>query len=281
MSTSSLDVSQSDELAPRSALIASIVEAANSVSVEVLIVGAFARNLHLWHGHRIQTGRNTADVDFAVAVESWAAFDALKDRLVRLGRFDASTDAPHRLRARSGDAVDLVPFAGVEDADRSIAWPPRGETRMDVFGLTEALRTAVEVLFPGGVRCKAVSLAALAALKIVTWQDRHLIAPKKDAHDLQLIAKEYLDCGNYDRLTHEFESWLSADDFDFAPSGPRMLGHDIAAMLPPDGRERIARILRVECAEVSPGFLPGEMDPGDPNRARTLLRSLLWGLEES
>jgi predicted nucleotidyltransferase len=58
---------------------------------------------------------------------------------------------------------------------------------MDVFGFREALATACDVVLPGGARTKVVSLAALVLLKLVCWNDRHYGAPRKDAHDLNLI----------------------------------------------------------------------------------------------
>jgi predicted nucleotidyltransferase len=127
----------------------------------------------LLYRHGIDTERQTEDLDFALAVPDWGTFEALQTQLVESGAFQRSATDVHRLRHRNDLPIDLVPFGNVETRDRKIAWPPRGEVVMDVFGFREALAAAHELVLPVRVRTKVVSLPALALLKIVCWQDRH------------------------------------------------------------------------------------------------------------
>ena len=273
-----LDFSRLPELGLHATVVADVQAAAAPLGIHPLIVGAFARDLHLVHAHGLAIQRQTEDIDLALAVPDWQAFDELKARLVASGKFGASGTA-HRFRHGSVP-VDLVPFGPVESADRRIAWPPDGDPILDVFGFREAQRTAVHVVLTGGVRTSVVSLPALALLKLVCWNDRHLTTPGKDASDLQLIVANYLPAGNQDRLWSEFVHWTQADDFEYEPAGARMLGRDIAALLDDRGHARIAALLATQADATHPAPLPFQMNNAAPERARALIAAMLEGLTE-
>lgn len=276
-----LDFSQRPDLGLQAEIIGDIAGVAEPLGIAPLIVGAFARDLHLLYGHGIETLRQTEDLDFALAVPDWSAFDALQERLIKTARFSLSPTAAHRLRHRNGLPIDLVPFGGVETRERKIAWPPRGEVVMDVFGFREAQTSACDVVFAGNVRGRVVSLPALALLKIVCWSDRHYASPRKDAHDLLLIVKNYLQAGNQARLFDEFVDWTQEDSFDYESAGARMLGHDVRVLLDDQGIERVGGLLSEQADTRTPARLPSEMLPGDPDRARALLDAMLGGIMES
>jgi predicted nucleotidyltransferase len=273
-----LDYSLRPELALQARVVADIEACAAALGIAPLIAGAFARDLHLHYGHSIRIQRATQDIDFALAVPDWAAFVALRERLIASGAFEGSLKTAHRLRHSNGWPVDLVPFDGVESPDRKIAWPPQGEFVMDVFGFREALATAHTVLLPGNVQTRVVSLAALAVLKIVCWQDRHYTSPRKDANDLQMILHYYLEAGNEARLWGEFVDWTQDENFDYELAGPRMLGHDICRLLNPSGRDLVANVLLRQLGPNELGLLPNEMNSGEPDRAVAWLEALLHGL---
>ena len=275
-----LDFSTRAELAGHAAVIADIEAACAELGTPCLIVGAFARDLHLFHGHGIETQRETGDVDIALAVSTWLAFNALKDGLIQSGAFTASPRSAHRLLHRGALPVDLVPFGAIETPARRIDWPPRGEINMDVFGFREALATSQELALPGNVRSRLASLPALALLKLVCWQDRHIDWPGKDAHDLRLIVRNYLQAGNQDRLWSEFPAWTEDEHFDYELAGARMLGHDMRAVLDEAGIDRVAGILsRQSGADVS-GALILEMNSHEPEKARALLEAMMHGMLE-
>lgn len=274
------DFSRRRELALHARVIAGVQAVSTALGIPMILTGAFARDLHVHYAHGIDTIRQTEDVDFALAVADWSAFASLKQHLVNTGQFREVTGTQQRLRHTSDLPVDLVPFAGVETVDRQIDWPPGGEFRMDVFGFQEALASSLRVRLPEGVETSVVSLPALALLKFIAWQDRHYRAPRKDAQDLALIAVNYLDLGNIDRLGNEFLAWTEEDDFDLAHAGARMLGVDIAKLLDEAGRERLAAIVAEQADIEAPGLLPQEMFPQDTERARALLDGILDGLYE-
>ena len=284
MTTILHDFSRQRDLVLHAEVIHAVQGVAATLGVDVLIAGAFARDLHLRYGHDIAPLRQTEDIDIALAIPNWQAFAELRRQLIVEGGFAEASGIPHRLRYRGRNMelpIDIVPFGGLESADRMIAWPPSGEEVMDVFGFREARDAAVAIMMPGNVVINVVSLAALVILKLNAWQARHYTAPRKDAYDLQFITSHYLDAGNRDRLWAEFMAWTEADDFENEIAGARMLGYDAGAMLTKDGRKRVAALILKQTDEDGTGLLASEMNKHDPDRAIALLRAMHQGLTES
>ena len=280
MSKPLLTLSHKAELGLHARVVADLQATAEPLGIAILIAGAFARDLHLHHAWGVPVQRQTGDVDFALAVKDWAAFEMLRRQLINTEKFTESRGLAHRLRHRSGLPVDLVPFGAIETEQRQIAWPPAGDVVMDVFGFREAQATAVRVDFPGDVQASVVSLPAMAWLKIVCWQDRHRRSPGKDAQDLQLILNHYLDAGNEPRLWDEFLPWTQEDGFDYLLAGARMLGRDIAEQLDAKALARVGDIIVQQANTQQPGVLPGQMNPRSPEGAVMQLQALLNGFNE-
>lgn len=271
------DFSQRRELSLHAEVAAAVTTALGSIEVPGIVVGAFARDLHLHYGAGVPIQRGTQDIDFAFAVRSWDEFHALQRRLLDSGSFQSIDGKQHRLRHRNRMTVDLVPFGRIETGDRRIAWPPAGDVVMDAFGFQESVASAETVLLPANVEVAIVGLPALALLKIVAWEDRHRRSPGKDAADLDLIVRNYLAVpANAQRLWSEFIDWTESSDFDYEHSGARMLGHDLRDLVDGEGRKKIGGILR---AQMETGDLPREMDRRAPEGARDLLQSLVKGLD--
>lgn len=275
-----LALSHRAELSLHARVVADVQAVAMPLGIAMLITGAFARDLHLHYAWGVPVQRQTGDVDFALAVSDWAAFEVLRSQLVTTGRFALVRGVPHRLRHCGGLPVDLVPFGAIETEQRRIAWPPAGDVVMDVFGFREAQACAVGVDLPQGVQTAVVSLPALAWLKIVCWQDRHLRSPGKDAQDFQQVLNHYLDAGNEPRLWDEFLPWTQEDGFDYVLAGARMLGRDIAAQLDAQALARVSAIIAEQAQPERPGVLPGQMNPRSPEQAVMQLQALLKGLNE-
>jgi len=274
----SLDFSTKTDLRWLSDLMAVFHEAAGDTPL--LLVGATVRDLLLEQAHAIRLLRATDDVDIACIAETWDAFLALRGRLLTSGRFTEVPGILHRVLYRDGRRLDLVPFGGVENPDRLIAWPPDGATVVDVFGFQEVLAAAIEFVLPGGVSVRAPSLAGLALTKLVAWEDRRNRVPGKDAYDLAVILQHYLPAGNEERLFTEAAHLLDERDFDYELAGAWLLGHDMAALLPTDHRPRIAQLLAKEADPDGPLRLVGDMMPTKPDLSLTLLQAVTRGFRE-
>jgi predicted nucleotidyltransferase len=206
------------------AILRHAAEAAEAAGIDYFVGGALARDLLLFHVFGERTTRATRDVDLMVCVESWAAFEGLKDHLVATGRFVAAPDAVHRLLCGKV-ALDLVPFGGVEAPGGTVAWPPDQETVMSVVGFQEAARACIPVMIEEGLTLPCAALGALSLLKVSAWIDRHH-ETTKDAVDLLILLRLYGAAGNEDRLYGEEVDLLEASGFDPVLAGARLLGRD-------------------------------------------------------
>ncbi len=247
MTTISFDFSQKTELKPLALVVSALQSVAQPAGIDFFLMGAAARDLMLRYAHNIEPSRQTEDVDFAVMLRDWEAFATLRAALIASGEFhERPGPATHRLRHRSGLPLDIVPFGGIERADRTIAWPPDQSTVFDCFGAREAFEASVWVLLPDGVSLRVAPIPALALLKVTAWQDRKLTYPGRDAPDLLLYLRSYMDCGNMDRAAREHGDLFDADDYDHEVAGAQLLGRDIARLLDAHAIRRVLEILLPE-----------------------------------
>lgn len=276
-----LDLSARDDLRWLAQLLADVRDAVPSA--EPLLVGALARDLLLHYGHGIAITRATEDVDLALAIEDWDEFDSVRTALLSTGRFAPYTGAIHKLRYREQCWIDLVPFGAVERADGTIAWPPAGEEVMRVLGYKEANATAIHVTLPESQVVRVVALPMLAVLKVLVWKDRHAHAPRKDAFDLALILRNYLNAGNTDRLYGNMAHLLTAD-FDFEKAGAWLAGRDARILIQQhcnQAETMICSIADVVLPEIDLEgrlTLVAEMNAPDPESALRLLVAFHRGL---
>jgi predicted nucleotidyltransferase len=250
------NLSTKPELLPLAGVVGALNKAAQQQGVAFFLMGAAARDVLLLHTHGITTLRKTEDVDFGVMVSSWPVFDALRGALLQGGDFTARPgEAAHRLRHASGLPLDIVPFGGVERADRTLAWPPAEHTVFNCFGMREALQTASQVLLPQQAVVNVPSIPALALLKITAWQDRHYMLPGRDAPDLLLYLRHHLDCGNMERAAVEHADLFDGDDYDHEATSARLLARDMRRLMDAPATQRIITILQPQADANGPLLL--------------------------
>jgi len=199
-------------------------------SADWLLVGAMARDLWLSYAYGIRIDRETTDVDLAVGVTGWENFQATRAQLLGGGQF-APVGTLQRLRHRSGRLLDLVPFGGIEDPERRIAWPSSGDVRMNVMGCRESRAGAVSLRLRTGAESRVITLPGLIVLKFFAFADRALTQPRKDAYDIHLVLSHYLEAGDAARLYDEHADLLEADQFDFTVAGAAVAGRDVRRLL--------------------------------------------------
>lgn len=224
------------------AVLQAVDELARNLGFPYFVAGAMARDILLTGVFGINTGRATKDVDFAVAVQSWEHFEAIKAGLVERGSFTADPKAKQRLNftpapQSSGYPLDLIPFRGVETPPSNIAWPPDMDVVMNVAGYEEALETSQLVQAAPGLIVRVVSLPGLALLKLLAWSERGE-ENSKDALDLATLLGNYEFAGNRDRI-YENPGILEVVDYDLALAAARLLGADMNAIASPGTRVQI------------------------------------------
>ncbi len=228
-------------------ILASVREFAQRLHYSYMLVGATARDILMSHVFGIESRRATHDVDFALALEDWASFHLLRTSLVDSGDFGPAGSSAHRLYyrpAEHGNAypLDLIPFGGVEREPHQIAWPPDMAVVMNVTAYAEALESALEVDVGNGLIVRVVSIPALAALKLLAWNDRG-VGDDRDAQDLLFLLQHYHDAGNQDRLYGNALVLLEASEFDLPPAGAALLGYDAGFILHENSRQSLLAVL--------------------------------------
>jgi predicted nucleotidyltransferase len=276
-----LDLSHRQELEWLAQLVDDVRSAAPRL--EPLLVGALARDLLLHYGHGLKIERATADVDFALAVADWSEFSAARDALLASGLFVAHRRTSHKLQHAKYGWIDLIPFGAVERPDGTIAWPPAGDEVMEVLGYAEAAEASIAIALPQGQTVRVVSLPMLAVLKVFAWNDRHRDTQGKDAVDLGLILRSYLEAGNQERLYAEFPQVIT-DQFDFESTSGWLLGHDARSALQKHSNrfdEVIQRLDSILVRELSPDRespLVTQLKPVQPDQALKLMIAFRAGL---
>ena len=281
MTLMSLDFSHKADLAPLARVVGSLQRVAGPMAVDFFLMGAAARDVMLRHGHHIEPVRQTEDVDFAVMVQDWEIFAALRTALIEGGEFsERAGPATHRLRHQSGLPLDIVPFGGIERADRTIAWPPDQSTVFDCFGAREAFNAAVSVLLPQTVTLRVASIPALALLKVTAWQDRKHTHPGRDANDLLLYLRSYMDCDNFDRAARDHGDLFMVEDYEHEATGAQLLGRDIALLLDKPAIQHVLEILLPQADAQGPLLLASQSGL-DLEQARRLIEAVCDGLTDT
>jgi len=216
-------------------VIAAVQAGAGAMGVEPLLVGAAARDLLLVHVYGQRVRRATKDVDFAVAIASWDAYEQLQKRLMDHHGFRKDSRPLQRLSFAEpgegcGTTIDLVPFGELQVDKQTLLWPPEMNV-MTVAGFEEALRAAVEVELAANLTVKVASLPGLALLKLFAWSDRRP-HETKDAVDFHTLLRSYGAAGNFDRMTDPHQAWdrFYSLDCDEERTGAWLLGMDASSI---------------------------------------------------
>jgi len=214
--------------------------------IPFFVVGATARDILLQVAHQIDSGRATADIDIAVFLEDWTRFEGVKQSLIQSKDFEQGREI-QRLIYRDQMPVDIVPFGGISEADGRISWPPDGSFKMSVAGFEECYRHSIPVRLAKepDLLVQVVSLAGLAILKLISWDD-NTDRRGRDAPDLFFIIRNYLNAGNLDRLFREGADIIEADSYDYEQGSARFLGRDMSGIASTSTKETLIKILERE-----------------------------------
>lgn len=258
-----------------------IDEIARRHETAYFLAGATAREIMLRHVFGRPPGRRTLDVDLGIAVRDWDHFKLLKAALVEQAGFQPHARMVQRISYPSKPAVivDLIPFGGIETAERTIAWPPEEDIVMRVTGFSDGLESAVPVRLDQNLIIPVVSLPVLLVLKLFAWRDRK--HEMRDAPDIYTLLRQYGDAGNEDRLFGEDMNVLEAEGYDFELAGARLIAHDAARVVSADTQKRLREILESDALmeELTNQIIVSSPrnDPEHVRRCEMLIRNLREG----
>ena len=260
-----------------------IHQAVSQLGIPFLVVGASARDLVLHHAHGVEIIRATGDIDFAVQVESWDAFLALKTALLDK-RFKES-DQKQRLISPYGIPVDIVPFGAIEDDSAKISWPPENDIEMHVLGFHEACEHAdiVRVRDHPALDIPVVTMAGLSILKIIAWTNRTPDLRKKDAIDLLYLLKNYEHIPSVSEGAYEVAGLMEQYGWDATLAGAHLLGTNATEIILPDTAHHISRLATGDMSPLGIERLVEEMSSDDDQFERNLalLKAYLAGLNKN
>lgn len=259
--------------------------------IESFVIGATARDLIFEYVYDANIRRKTEDVDFGIAVGSWAEYESLRSDLIQTGKFRNDPSQEQRIWWKGGSSemrVDLVPFGGLESKSGEIAFPPKQDFVMSTLGFREAGEHLLTVEIAEDLAIKVVSLPGLALLKFVAYNDRPE-ERRRDVQDIWFIAQNYLNAGNESRLYAEGSDdadLLQDESLDMRTVGARLLGRDISLLL----NDQAAAILRNILADKNRGGMlerfadvivaNGLQDEADYDRVIATLLELSSGINE-
>lgn len=226
-----MDLSHKSDLIHVSEIIADIQFIAPNQPF--MLIGAAARDIQLTHAHNISIARKTQDVDLALATPDWSTFNSLREKLLSSGKFIESKSIHKITHTGAGRCeVDIVPFGDVENDFGRIQWPPEKVIDMGVIGMREAYATATNVILPKAIEVKVASIPGIMLLKIAAWKDRRNLPPLgKDASDIRILLREYINAGNQSRAYEDARQFFNGDNHQFEQASAWLLGCDVAKLL--------------------------------------------------
>lgn len=206
-------------------LLRKLTDSFGRMDREFYVIGATARDIIVQQLLDTASTRKTKDLDIAIAIPNWDAFEQIKDGLVADG-FDKSNDMYQRFYYGAYE-LDIVPYGVVAKEDDNIYWPPEEVVAMSVKGFDEVLSEAITVSIDDEFKVKIASLHGLFLLKLNAWLDRNA-KTSKDAEDMSFILSNYF-MANLDREIHqEVYDW---ENFDEYIVGGYWLAHDLVTLL--------------------------------------------------
>ena len=227
-------------------ILREIEEVSKKMNCPFFVVGATARDIILEHQFDIQSRRATIDIDIGVLMAGWDQFNKLKNELIHSTKFSPSKQK-QRLVYNDNFSVDIIPFGAIADESGSITWPPDHDVRMSITGFQESYQHSIPIKLSSNPELivNVVSLAGLALLKFISWDDNPE-RRSRDSSDLLLIMRNYLDAGNLDRLFDEAIDIVEDDSYDYDLVSARFLGRDIVKISSPATKDKLIEILERE-----------------------------------
>lgn len=152
-------------LEPITGVVEAALDAADGLSPgNVMVVGAWCRDiLHHALGHTFTTA-TTRDLDLALALSSWDAYNSIAATFPRISHTG--------IRFRIADvSVDLLPFGDIEDPTGIAEPPSRGET-LSVWAFDEIFATSLPLDLSPTITVRIPTVAGYAAAKLGAWLDR-------------------------------------------------------------------------------------------------------------
>ncbi|HVU58790.1 MAG TPA: nucleotidyl transferase AbiEii/AbiGii toxin family protein [Puia sp.] len=206
-----------------------LAEYFQAIDREFYVIGAMARDIVLSGIYAQTTRRMTKDLDIAIALPGWDAFQEVAAGICSIPGFQKSNRQKQRFYYEDKLILDLVPFGDIAGLDMNIFWPPEGTPAMSVAGFMEMTREALTVTIDEEYSILVASLPGIFILKLIAWKDR-CNEYNKDAHDIALLTETYLEI-NMDRAVEAHKDIFTSTLFTTFTAGATLMGRDMRKIL--------------------------------------------------
>ena len=240
----------------REELIEIVAQAARDLNIDIMLIGAYARDY--WAARFGLTGniRTTYDIDFACQIFVWDDFNRFLTHLQAQYHLLSEPRKTHSLWLRQDISLDLVPCGGIADQNGIISWPPNYEKQLCVLGYDTAKEHAETVHF-GKFSIKVMKPHWLAMLKMQSYIENPY-EREKDLQDVYFIAKNYLECIDLEKRIYADNGIdrdiLNMDSFDITVAGAVLAARDCRRDNPVITENIADRIKRFEDCDLPMAF---------------------------
>ena len=263
-----------------------IAAAANAVGADWLVVGATARDMIYHAAFGLPIKRATADIDFAINIDTWDTFKVITTSLVKDHGF-SRTKSEHRFDLPDSKLwIDIIPFGAIADKNGKYRWPNEPEKEISILGFQEALDTAIvcQVSDDPVIVLKVAHPAVLILLKIISWRDRKHYK-RTDAQDVAYAMRYYVDLDSNEMRVYEDPS-LYEGDLDMGTIGGRLAGRDLSSLAPGSALDYVRHFIQMEIDRGDESEFLADMMQGstrlfaDDGQYADLLINLVTGMNE-
>ena len=197
--------------------------------IKFYIIGAVARDIIL-ELYDDKSKRVTMDLDIAIAINDWSAFDVLATQIVSLPNFTKDTKQQQKFLYKSNFEIDIVPYGGIKNQNDKIYWPPDESFAMTVLGFEEVEDSLLKIQIDEEVNFEIVSLEGVFLLKLFAWKDRSN-KTTKDAEDLGFLLNNYFNINRDSSFDEPYNKVYDLEDFTELNAGAIILGQKLNLML--------------------------------------------------
>ncbi|HQO08951.1 MAG TPA: hypothetical protein PLK90_01170 [Clostridiales bacterium] len=245
-----------------------------SLKIQLMLIGASARDILFEYINNIKAPRNTLDLDIAVQIENWRNYDMIKAKLREDYGFE-TTETDHKLKYKNM-FIDIVPCGKLAD-NNSLVWRDSLK-QMDVTGFKEVFKHSIMVSLCDDpvTEVRVPSIEGLTLLKIISWKDAYPGRPK-DAEDILFILKSYERTISADLMFDKYSNILEKEGFDPVQAGAVILGKRIKEICLKSTLNSLNLILIAEISDDCQYSLIIQMK-NDFTESRKLLSKLYEGL---
>lgn len=107
------------------------------------------------------------DLDIAIAINDWSAFDVLATQIMSLPNFTKDTKQQQKFLYKSNFEIDIVPYGGIKNQNDKIYLPPdESSFAMTVLGFEEVEDSLLKIQIDEEVNFEIVSLEGVFLLKL-------------------------------------------------------------------------------------------------------------------